>query len=74
MADQLSFEELEEFLVSLSNTINRTAAVYYSSDFVGLEMCERRLEEHTRVRTCRYIAQCHKVIPHWGDSRFLIYS
>ena len=48
MADQLSFEELLVF-GSLSNIINRTAAVYYSSDLIGLEICERRLEEHTRV-------------------------
>ena len=57
MADQLSFEELKLFLVSLSNIINRTAAVYYYSDLIGLEICERRLEEHTRVLVAISLSQ-----------------
>ena len=57
MADQLSPEELEEFLFSLSNIINRTAAVYHASDLVGLEICERRLEEHTRVLVAVLLSQ-----------------
>ena len=54
MTDQLSSEE---FLVSLSNIINRTAAVYYASDLIGLEICERRLEEHKGVLVAISLSQ-----------------
>ena len=49
MADQLSLDDVREFLISLSNTIGRTVTVYNASDLVGLEICVRRLDEHTRV-------------------------
>ena len=49
MADQLSSDDLREFLISLSNTIDKTVAVYHASDLVGLEICDRRLDEHTKV-------------------------
>ena len=48
MADQLSLDDVREFLISLSNTIGRTVTVYNASDLVGLEICERRFDEHTR--------------------------
>ena len=47
-ADQLSSDDLREFLISLSNTIDKSVAVYHASDLVGLEVCDRRLE-HTKV-------------------------
>ena len=39
---------MTEFFDSLS-IIERKASVYHASDLVGLEICQRRLEEHTRV-------------------------
>ena len=46
-----------EFLISPSNTIGRTVTVYHSSDLVGLEICERRLDEHTRVLVAISLSQ-----------------
>ena len=49
MAEQLSTEDLSEFFDSLRRTIERATSVYCASDIVGLEICERRLEEQTRL-------------------------
>ena len=49
MAEQLSAEDLTEFFDSLRRTIERATSVYCASDIVGLEVCERRLEEQTRL-------------------------
>ena len=49
MAEQISAEDLSEFLDSLRRTIERIAAVYHESDLVCFEICERRLEEHIRI-------------------------
>ena len=59
MADQLSLDDVREFLISLSNTIGRTVTVYNASDLVGLEICERRLDEHTNIH------KVLQVIHHW---------
>lgn len=48
MAELVSAEDLTEFLESL-RTMERAASVYNASDLVGLEICERRLEKHTRL-------------------------
>jgi len=37
---------LTEFIDSLRSIVERTASVYRASDHVGLEICERKLEEH----------------------------
>jgi DNA-binding FrmR family transcriptional regulator len=34
---------------SLRSIVERTASVYRASDHVGLEICARKLEEHTRM-------------------------
>ena len=57
MADQLSLDDVREFLISLSNTIGRTVTVYNASDLVGLEICERRLDDHTRVLVAISLSQ-----------------
>lgn len=57
MANQLSLDDVREFLISLSNTIDRTVTVYNASDLVGLEICERRLDEHTRVLVAISLSQ-----------------
>ena len=49
MAEQVSAEDLTEFLDALRRSIETAASVYNASDLVGLEICERRLEEHTRI-------------------------
>ena len=49
MAEQISAEDLTEFLDSLRRTIERIAAVYHASDLVWFEIYERRLEEHIRI-------------------------
>ena len=59
MADQLSFGDVREFLVSLSCTIDFTAEVYEAFDLVGLEICERRFDEQTKVLVAIYL--CHRV-------------
>ena len=65
MADHLSLDDVREFLISPSNTIGRTVTVYHVSDLVGLEICARRLDEHTGYLS---LYRCHKVlqvIHHW---------
>ena len=49
MAEQLSAEDFTEFIDSLTSIVERTASVYRASDHVGLEICARKLEEHTRM-------------------------
>ena len=49
MAEQLSAEDFTEFIDSLRSIVERTASVYRASDHVGLEICARKLEEHTRM-------------------------
>ena len=49
MAEQLSAEDFTEFIDSLTRIVERTALVYRASDHVGLEICARKLEEHTRM-------------------------
>ena len=50
MAEQLSAEDfIEEFIDFLTSIVERTASVYRASDHVGLEICARKLEEHTRI-------------------------
>ena len=50
MAEQISAEDLTEFLDSQRRTIERIAAVYQASDLACFEICERRLlEEHIRI-------------------------
>ena len=34
---------------SLRSVVERTASVYRASDHVGLEICARKFEEHTRM-------------------------
>jgi len=38
-----------EFTDSLRSIVERTASVYRASHHVGLEICARKLEEHTRM-------------------------
>ena len=57
MAEQLSSEDLTEFFDSLRTAIERTASVYHASDLVGLEICERRLEENTRMLVAISLSQ-----------------
>ena len=58
MVDQLSSAEgLTEFFDSLRSIIERTASVYHASDLVGLEICQRRLEAHTRVLVAISLSQ-----------------
>ena len=59
MADRmtLSLDNVREFLTSLSNTIDRTVTAYNASDLVGLEIFERRLDEHTRVLVAISLSQ-----------------
>ena len=49
MAEQLSADNFTEFIDSLTSIVERTASVYRASDHVGLEICARKLEEHTRM-------------------------
>ena len=49
MAEQLSAEDFTEFIDFLTSIVERTASVYRASDHVGLEICARKLEEHTRI-------------------------
>ena len=49
MAEQLSAEDVTEFIYSLRSVVERTASVYRASDHEGLEICARKLEEHTRM-------------------------
>ena len=49
MAEQLSAEDFTEFIDPLCSIVKRTASVYRASDHVGLEICARKLEEHTRI-------------------------
>ena len=37
--------------------IDRTVTVHNASDLVGLEICERRLDEHTRVLVAISLSQ-----------------
>ena len=48
MAERLSAEDVTEF-DSLRSVVERSASVYRASDHVGLEICARKLEEHTRM-------------------------
>ena len=57
MANHLSLDDVREFLISPSNTIGKTVTVYLTSDLVGLEICERRLDEHTRVLVAISLSQ-----------------
>ena len=54
MAEQISAEDLTEFLDSLRRTVERIAAVYHASDLVCFEICERRLKEQIK-NTYRHI-------------------
>ena len=49
MAEQVSAEDLTEFLDFLKRTIERAPSVNNASDLVGLEIWERRFDEHTRI-------------------------
>ena len=49
MAEQLSAEDFTEFIDSLTSIVKRTSSVNRVSDHVGLEICARKLEEHTRM-------------------------
>ena len=49
MAEQLSAEGFTEFVDFVKRTIERGASVYHGSVHVGLEICVRKLEEHTRM-------------------------
>ena len=49
MAEQLSAEDFTEFVYSLRGTIERGASVYHAFDHFGLEICAKKLEEHTRM-------------------------
>ena len=49
MAEQLSAEDVTEFIDSLGSVVEKTASVYSASDHVGLEICARKLEEYTRM-------------------------
>jgi len=57
MAEQLSAEDLTEFIYSLMPIVEKTASVYRASDHVGLEICARKLEEHTRMLITRSLQQ-----------------
>ena len=57
MANHLSLDDVREFLISPSNTIGRTVTVYHVSDLVGLEICARRLDEHTGVLVAISLSQ-----------------
>ena len=59
MAEQLSPEDFTEFIDSLRSTIQRTSSVYHAFDLVGLEICEMRLEEQTRILIAIY--HCHRI-------------
>ena len=65
MADQLNSDDLREFLITLSNTIDRTVAGYHASYLVGFVVYESRLDEHTRVLVAALLLQCVQVIHHW---------
>ena len=49
MAEQLSAEDFTEFIDFLTSIVERTASVYRASDHVGLEICAKKLEVHTRM-------------------------
>ena len=49
MAEQLSAEDSTEFIDFLTSIVEKTVSVYRASDHVGLEICARKLEEHTRM-------------------------
>ena len=49
MAEQLSAEDFTEFIDFLTSIVERTASVYRASDHVRLEICARKLDEHTRM-------------------------
>ena len=49
MADQLSAEGFTEFVDFVKRSIERGASVYHGSVHAGLEICVRKLEEHTRM-------------------------
>ena len=49
MAEQLSAEDFTEFIYSIRGTIERGASVYHAFDHFGLEICAKKLEEHTRM-------------------------
>ena len=57
MANHLSLDDVREFLISPSNTIGRTVKVYHASDLIGLEICERRRDEHARVLVAISLSQ-----------------
>jgi len=38
-----------QFIDSLTSIVERTASVYPASDYVGLEICARKLDEHPRM-------------------------
>ena len=42
-------EDFTDLIDSLRSIVERTASVYRASDHVGLEICARKLEEHTRM-------------------------
>ena len=49
MAEQMSAEDFTEFIHSLRSIVEKSTSVYRASDHVGLEICARKLEEHTRM-------------------------
>ena len=49
MVEQLGAEDLTEFIDSLRSIVERAAAVYRASDHVELEICARKLKEHTKM-------------------------
>ena len=57
MVEQISAEDLTEFLDSLRRTSERIAAVYRASDLVCFEICEGRLEEHIRILIATSLSQ-----------------
>ena len=49
MADTLTAQDIQEFFISLSSTVERIGIVFNDSDLIGLEIRQRRLDEHTKV-------------------------
>ena len=57
MAEQLSCRRVTEFIDSLRSIVGRTASVYRASDHVGLEICTRKIEEHSRMLIATLLAE-----------------
>ena len=57
IAEQLSAEDFTEFIDSLRGIVETTASVYRAYDQVGLEICARKLEEHTRMLIAKSLSQ-----------------